>query len=35
MTVPRLITAPTCPLPDLERALFGALPAIEHWLRNN
>ena len=33
MTVPRLTTALTGPLPDLERELIKATPAIEHWLR--
>ncbi len=33
MTVPRLTTALTGPLPDLERELLKAMPAIEHWLR--
>jgi glutamate--cysteine ligase len=33
MTVPRLTTALTGPLPDLERELLKATPAIEHWLR--
>lgn len=32
--VPRLTTALSGPLPDLERAIIGAMPAIEHWLRN-
>lgn len=34
MTVPRLTTALTGPLPDLERELIKAAPAIEHWLRS-
>ena len=34
MTVPRLTTALTGPLPDLERELLKATPAIEHWLRS-
>lgn len=33
MTVPRLTTALTGPLLDLERELLKAMPAIEHWLR--
>ncbi|HSN40018.1 MAG TPA: glutamate--cysteine ligase [Burkholderiales bacterium] len=33
MTVPRLTTALTGPLPDLERELLKAMPATEHWLR--
>jgi glutamate--cysteine ligase len=33
MTVPRLTTALTGPLPDLERQILKAAPAIEHWLR--
>lgn len=33
MTVPRLTTALTGPLPDLEQQLLKAAPAIEHWLR--
>jgi glutamate--cysteine ligase len=33
MTVPRLTTALSGPLPDLERQLIRATPAIEHWLR--
>jgi len=32
-TVPRLTTALTGPLPDLERSLLQAAPSIEHWLR--
>ena len=34
LTVPRLTTALTGPLPELERAILGATPAIEHWLRS-
>lgn len=34
MTVPRLTTALTGPLPDLEQQLLTAAPAIEHWLRS-
>lgn len=33
MTVPRLTTALTGPLAELERRLLGSMPAIEHWLR--
>ena len=33
MTVPHLTTALTGPLPDLERQILKATPAIEHWLR--
>lgn len=33
-TVPRLTTALSGPLPELERAILAATPAIEHWLRN-
>jgi len=33
MSVPRLSTALTGPLPQLERQLLNATPAIEHWLR--
>ncbi|MDB5864367.1 MAG: glutamate--cysteine ligase, partial [Betaproteobacteria bacterium] len=33
MSVPRLATALTGPLPELERHLLGATPAIEHWMR--
>ena len=33
MTVPRLTTALTGPLLDLERKLLEAMPTIEHWLR--
>jgi glutamate--cysteine ligase len=33
MAVPRLTTALSGPLPDLERELLRAAPAIEHWLR--
>jgi glutamate--cysteine ligase len=33
MTVPHLTTALTGPLPDLERQILQATPAIEHWLR--
>ena len=32
--VPRLTTALSGPLPELERAIIGAMPLIEHWLRN-
>jgi len=32
-TVPRLITALSGPLPELERAILNATPAIEHWFR--
>ncbi len=34
MAVPRLTTALTGPLPDLERELLKATPTIEHWLRS-
>ncbi|HYH43703.1 MAG TPA: glutamate--cysteine ligase, partial [Burkholderiales bacterium] len=34
ITVPRLTTALSGPLPELERAILGATPVIEHWLRN-
>jgi len=34
MTVPRLTTALSGPLPQLERHLLGATATIEHWLRN-
>jgi glutamate--cysteine ligase len=34
LTVPRLTTALTGPLPELERTIIGATPAIEHWFRN-
>jgi glutamate--cysteine ligase len=33
MTVPHLTTALSGPLPDLERHILQAMPAIEHWLR--
>jgi glutamate--cysteine ligase len=33
MNVPRLATALTGPLPELERDLLNATPAVEHWLR--
>lgn len=33
MTVPRLTTALSGPLPDLENELLKATPVIEHWLR--
>ncbi len=33
MTVPRLTTALTGPLPDLERQILKSSSAIEHWLR--
>jgi len=33
MTVPRLTTAQTGPLLDLEREFLKAMPDIEHWLR--
>ncbi len=33
MTVPHLTTALSGPLPDLERQILQAMPAIEHWLR--
>lgn len=33
MTVPRLTTALSGPLLDLERRIIEAMPAIEHWLR--
>ncbi|MEA3153542.1 MAG: hypothetical protein QOK44_1131, partial [Betaproteobacteria bacterium] len=33
MSVPRISTALTGPLPRLERHLLNATPAIEHWLR--
>jgi glutamate--cysteine ligase len=33
MSVPRISTALTGPLPRLERQLLNATPAIEHWLR--
>jgi glutamate--cysteine ligase len=33
MSVPRLSTALTGPLPRLEKQLLNAAPAIEHWLR--
>jgi glutamate--cysteine ligase len=33
LTVPRLKTALSGPLPELERALINATPVIEHWLR--
>jgi glutamate--cysteine ligase len=33
VNVPRLTTALSGPLPELERAVLGASPAIEHWLR--
>ena len=33
MSVPRLATALTGPLPHLERHLLGATATIEHWLR--
>src|SRR3970282_1326583 len=33
MTVPHLTTALSGPLPDLERQILRAMPAIEHWLR--
>ncbi|MCU0870531.1 MAG: glutamate--cysteine ligase [Burkholderiales bacterium] len=33
MTVPQLATALTGPMPQLERAILDAQPAIEHWLR--
>src|SRR5688572_29270452 len=32
--VPRITTALSGPLPELERAILAAAPAIEHWLRN-
>jgi len=34
MTVPRLTTALSGPLPQLERQLLGATATIEHWLRS-
>ncbi len=34
MTVPHLTTALSGPLPDLERQILKAMPAIEHWLRS-
>ncbi|WP_333842255.1 glutamate--cysteine ligase [Pelomicrobium sp.] len=34
MNVPRLTTAQSGPLLDLERAILDAMPAIEHWLRS-
>ena len=34
VTVPRLTTALSGPLPELERAILGATPVIEHWLRS-
>ncbi len=34
MTVPHLTTALSGPLPDLERQILSAAPAIEHWLRS-
>jgi glutamate--cysteine ligase len=34
MAVPRLTTALSGPLPDLERELLKATPTIEHWLRS-
>src|SRR5688572_17936662 len=33
MTVPHLTTALSGPMPDLERKILQATPAIEHWLR--
>jgi glutamate--cysteine ligase len=33
-SVPRLTTALSGPLPELERAILAAAPTIEHWLRN-
>jgi glutamate--cysteine ligase len=33
LTVPRLTTALSGPLPELERTILDAAPAIEHWLR--
>src|SRR5688500_17201941 len=33
LTVPRLKTALSGPLPELERAIINATPVIEHWLR--
>ena len=33
MHVPRLTTALSGPLPELERAILAAAPTIEHWLR--
>src|SRR3954467_4695305 len=33
-TVPRLTTALTGPLLDLERSILKAMPDIEHWFRN-
>ena len=33
MAVPRLTTALSGPLPDLERQLLASMPEIEHWLR--
>ena len=33
-TVPRLTTALSGPLPELERAILQATPTIEHWLRS-
>lgn len=34
MAIPRLTTALSGPLPELERAILEATPTIEHWLRN-
>ena len=34
MAIPRLTTALSGPLPELERAILAATPTIEHWLRN-
>ena len=33
MSVPRLATALTGPLPHLERHLLNATPTVEHWFR--
>ncbi|MBI2297008.1 MAG: glutamate--cysteine ligase [Betaproteobacteria bacterium] len=34
MTVPRLATVLTGPLPELERGLLASMTSIEHWLRS-